>query len=77
VCVKKRTNKGKKCKLMLAGFDNATAFVSELAILQARGRGVRSFPFCAAAGAGGFVFVAPYFEFAATDMAVNVSGFGL
>jgi hypothetical protein len=76
-CVHLKKDKQKRKKLTFTRFYNATTFICELAVLQACSRGVRAFPFGAAAGACGFVFVTPDFEFAATDMAVNVSGFGL
>jgi hypothetical protein len=61
LCAPKKQTKRKICKLTLAGFYNATAFIGELAILKASSRWVRSLPFGAAAGAGGFVFVTPDF----------------
>ena len=47
--------------LALTCFYYATAFVSELTVLQTSGGRVGAFPFRATAGAGSFVFVTPDF----------------
>jgi hypothetical protein len=63
--------------LFFARCDYASAFVSVLAVLKANRVFIRAFPFSAATGARGFVFVTPDFKFSTTDVAVNVGGLGL
>jgi hypothetical protein len=71
-------NKNKESEnLVFSRFYDASAFIRKLTVLQANSIFVGAFPFGAAAGTGGFVFVTPDFQFATADVAVDVGGFRL
>jgi len=57
---------------MFSGRNNSPAFVRVLAVFEAWGVFGWAFPLRAATGAGGFVFIAPYFEVCAANVAFNV-----
>jgi hypothetical protein len=57
--------------------NDAPAFICILAILQANRIFVWALPFGSAAWAGGFVFVAPDFDFGAAYVTVDVGGLWL